>query len=55
MVSDVNIGCDIRGTGDDSDHSAGDDDDGDCANLDLAKKQEHQPEGGDDECDHNCG
>ena len=52
MVSDVDIGCGIRGTGDDSDHSGGD---GDCVNLDLPKKQEHQPEGGDGERDHNCG
>ena len=49
MVSDVNIGCGIRGTGDDSDHSGGNGGngdhsggnngvDGDQINLDLAKK-----------------
>ena len=54
-LSDVVIGCDIGGTGDDSDHSGGNGGDGDCVNLDLAKKQEHQPEGGDGERDHNCG
>ena len=77
MVSDVDIGCGIRGTGDDSDHSGGNGGDGDHSggnnggdgdhsggnngvdgdqiNLDLAKKQEHQPEGGDGERDYNCG
>ena len=76
VVSDVDIGCGIRGTGDDSDHSGGNGGDGDHSggnggngdhsggnngvdgdqiNLDLAKKQEHQPEGGDGERDYNCG